>query len=154
MGYCRCSELQKERGFLTFPDLSRPTPPLCPFYNTDDSELRRPALFKAVFTPAGPPTAPRSSAARSQRPGLVSGADGDEASFFRPDSSGCKHKAPAAQSRLGAAFGMPHRAAGSKSEASVIVDAFRCVEVAVPRDRAACPAAVLCDLSSGFLYGV
>ncbi|MEQ2183686.1 hypothetical protein GOODEAATRI_000571, partial [Goodea atripinnis] len=34
------------------------------------------------------------------RPGLVSGADGDEASFFRPDSSGWKHKALAAQWRL------------------------------------------------------
>lgn len=38
MGHCRCTELQKERGILRFPDFSEP---LCRFHITTDSKARR-----------------------------------------------------------------------------------------------------------------
>lgn len=38
MGHCRCTELQKERGILRFPDFSQP---LCRFHITADSKPRR-----------------------------------------------------------------------------------------------------------------
>ncbi|KAK9518012.1 hypothetical protein VZT92_023341 [Zoarces viviparus] len=40
MGHCRCTELQKERGILRFPDFSQPSP-LCRFHITADSKPRR-----------------------------------------------------------------------------------------------------------------
>lgn len=40
MGHCGCTELQKERGILRFPDFSQPSP-LCRFHITADSKPRR-----------------------------------------------------------------------------------------------------------------
>ncbi|KAM7417747.1 hypothetical protein PAMA_017408 [Pampus argenteus] len=40
MGHWRRTELQKDRGFLRFPDFSQPSP-LCRFHITADSKPRR-----------------------------------------------------------------------------------------------------------------